>query len=194
LRSVRRRGAERGGARCTAEHPLAGGSAQALVWTAASALAAAVAAVAAARGVEVGEGPVAAPAQVRDALVARAGMPGAAADALLAHMRRYAPVLQWKLGAPACLVHELAVMVHAPLPSFRDPLLWCCTCTELQARMPADKHTKRCAGCRCVRYCGRRCQSEDWKAGRKRVCAALARLHGVSGGSAGTAGIAASKS
>lgn len=30
--------------------------------------------------------------------------------------------------------------------------------------------TQRCNGCKCVGYCSRKCQLEDWKAGHKRVC------------------------
>jgi MYND finger len=79
---------------------------------------------------------------------------------------------------------ELAVMLRAPLPCFRDPLLWCANCHKHQAFMAAGEHVKWCSRCQCVRYCSRRCQAEHWRDGHRRVCKGLAALmgHGSDGG------------
>jgi MYND finger len=117
-----------------------------------------------------------------------AGMAGAAADALLAHLRRYVPVLQLLLGAgPYYMVLlELAVMLQAPLRCASEALLCCAECGVAQALLPPGQHTKSCSSCECVRYCSTQCQARDWRGGHKRLCAALAALR--SGGDGGGRG------
>ena len=43
-----------------------------------------------------------------------------------------------------------------------------------QGREAEGRRNQRCSACRAVRYCCRECSVVDWKAGHKRVCAALA--------------------
>jgi hypothetical protein len=103
---------ECGGAKCTSEHPLLDGSALA---TAREASVALLRAVAAARGVAVGEGPVITLAELRGVLVRNASLAEPTADVLLSHLRRYAPVLQLHLGPQDRYLLEIAVMLQAPL-------------------------------------------------------------------------------
>ena len=43
-----------------------------------------------------------------------------------------------------------------------------------EGRKAEGRPNQRCSACRAVRYCCRECSVVDWKAGHKRVCAALA--------------------
>jgi MYND finger len=178
---------ECGGAACASEHPVVGGSSLLAAWAGAIALARAVAA---ARGLKLGEGAVATPADVCAVLLGDAGMAEAAADVLLAHVRRYLPVLLLQRGVLMRSLLELAVMVQAPLPCFHEPMQWCAACATPQAYMVVTTSAKWCSGCNCLRYCSKRCQAADWRAGHKRLCAALAALKGSceGGGVSGGAG------
>jgi MYND finger len=162
-----------GGAKCTSEHPLLGGSA---LLRAREASAALLQAVAAARGVAVGEGPVITLTELRGVLVQTASLAEPTADVLLSHLRRYAPVLQLHLGPQDAYLLEVAVMLQAPLRCAEVPLLWCAKCGCVQATMPTGEFLRSCRRCACVRYCNKACQTEHWRGGHKRLCAALAEL------------------
>ena len=51
--------------------------------------------------------------------------------------------------------------------------LWCAN-LAMEGREAEGKPTQKCGQCRPVRYCSRACSVEDWRAGHKRVCKALA--------------------
>jgi MYND finger len=176
---VAARCAEGGGANCTATHPIVGGDAltgiQTAMWAATAAVRNAL-----------GGGPCAiTPADASNALVSRAGMTQAAADALLAHMRRYLHVFQWKVGAHQLFILQLAVMLQAPLPSFHDSLLWCAACGTYQPFMPAGRRPKWCSGCRCLRFCSQECQAAEWRKRHRWLCKPLAELKSASAGGVG---------
>lgn len=64
------------------------------------------------------------------------------------------------LSAPA-----LGVVLHEECRGRRCD--WCFVATSTLAQA-----TKRCSRCKCVFYCDRSCQEEDWKAGHKLECSA----------------------
>jgi hypothetical protein len=49
-----------------------------------------------------------------------------------------------------------------------------CFNLTMESREAEGKPTQKCGQCRSVRYCSRACSVEDWRAGHKRVCKALA--------------------
>jgi MYND finger len=173
---------ECGGANCSAEHPLIGSGLFA-AWQTTTAL---FCAVAAARNSGYREGPPITLAEIRGVLVADAGMAETAADVLLAHLRRYAPLLSLADGAQSSNMLDMMVML-VPMHGMLAPL-WCARCPNIDVFMPAGKHTKWCSKCVCVRYCSRECQIADWRDGHKTICPALAAVRsGDAGGDAVTA-------
>jgi MYND finger len=179
--------AECGGANCSAEHPPIGGGGLFAAWqVTGNNLFGAVAVARKAVGRD-REGTPITLAEVRSVLVANAGMAEAAADTLLAHLRRYATPLAFVDGAQSSDMLAMMVMLDAPIDTMPAPL-WCVRCPNIDAFMPAGKHTKWCSRCVCVRYCSRECQVADWRDGHKKICPALAALRSgsVGGGSSAT--------
>ena len=56
-----------------------------------------------------------------------------------------------------------------------------------EGREAEGRPNQRCSACRAVRYCCRECSVVDWKAGHKRVCAALAAAVAAEAGAAAEA-------
>jgi MYND finger len=166
-----------GGAGCSVEHPVISGSPLCSALTAALNL---LHAVAAARGSAVGEGPVVTLPELRGVLVSDAGIAEANADALLAHLRRYAHLLQLMRGAQTMIVLEVLVMLQAPLRCVTEAPLWCAKCW----RSEVYGQTRWCSRCQCVRYCSKKCQTDDWRGGHNRLCRALAALRSGSNATA----------
>jgi hypothetical protein len=155
---------ECGGAKCTSEHPLLGGTALVRARQASAAL---LRAVAAARGVAVGEGPMITLAELRSVLVRNASLAEPTADVLLSHLRRYAPVLQLKVGLQDRYLLEICRR----------------RCAALRCR---------CCGAPSVPPLRRRCRqtrSASFAAGAS-ACATVAKRANQSTGGAGTSGFA----
>ncbi len=69
---------------------------------------------------------------------------------------------------------EQAAAVQNALALAALPLCAHLACTNLAGVSEAQLRMRMCSACRVSRYCSAACQLTDWRAGHKRVCAALA--------------------
>ena len=91
---------------------------------------------------------------------------------LLPPAAEVAALLQRYFELPGQEAARALEMAHAA--GGRSCAYLCCANLAMEGREAEGKLTQKCGQCRSVRYCSRACSVEDWRAGHKRVCKALA--------------------